>query len=1125
MVTGSCNGGRLVSRTALPDPDEGKIMNRATTLAGIVLALGLQSSYAQGTLLLRQPALSVDHLAFVYAGDIWIADRDGSNPRRLTSHPATEDNPTFSPDGMMLAFSASYENNRDVYVIPIEGGQPRRLTWHPGTDVPTGWTADGRAVTFISRRETENGRSGQLYHAALEGGYPTKRMEARIYNGVYDANDERLAYIPFGPAYNGLFGGSSGWKGYRGGTTPPILIMDIRAGAVTTVPGGGATNFDPIWLGDALYYISDRDRGRFNVYRYDPSTGRIVRVSNEAVWDVRSADGDGSTIVYEAGGRLKRLDVASGRTAEIPIEIHPDLPQLRTQWKDVSGNIESAGISPTGKRAIVTARGEVFTVPVDEGSTRNVTGTGSAREYTGVWSPDGDRIAYIEDTDGVQSLVIVDQTGMGEATRHELGPDFYTLMAWAPGDDGRIVFGNNHLTLYAIDPDRGRITTIATGTRRARVDVAVSPDGRWLAYTIDRPNFLRDLVLYELETGDSMTVTDGRADVAAPAFSADGRYLYFAASTDSGPTRVDLNMTSQERPYRAGLYAVVLAADGESPMLPGTGDENADEDNESQAAGEDDNGDDDEDADDDDATAPVNIDFEGLSDRIVALPVAERNYGNLAVAGDGDLYYVQYVQPGTSNEPPGDNAADANELWRFDHEDKEAVSVLSGVNGFSLAADGKHMILRKSDGSLAVAEIADLFEPEALKLDGVRVRVDPRVEWAQIFDDVWRMEKEYFYDPNLHGLDWQAVHARYRPLVDYLGRREDLSELMVEMIGEMEVGHNRTGGGDVYRGEGANTGLLGANFTIDDNRYRLARVYTGESWNPFIEAPLATPGNEAHAGEYILAVDGQDLTGGDNIFEFLQGAAGKQVTLTVGPSADGRDAREIVVEPVDSESQLRLWRWMEDNRRFVDEMTNGRVGYVYLPDTGDEGYTLFNRMFFAQVDKGAMIIDERSNSGGQAANYITEILSRRHLSGWKDRDGKTYNTPAGAMYGPKVMLIDQDAGSGGDYLPYAFRQLGVGKLIGKRTWGGLIGISANPPLVDGGALSVPFFRFFDAAGNWNIENEGVAPDIEVALDPIATNEGRDTQLEAAIADVMSQLEDFEYPIPTEAPPYPTELGR
>jgi len=1085
-------------------------MRYALLIPIIAIALLASPADADQTLLLRQPDVSADAVAFVYAGDIWIAERDGSAPRRLTTDPAEESEPHFSPDGSMIAFAGSYESNVDVYVIPVAGGQPRRLTWHPGIDIPLGWTPAGDAVALVSARETDHGRSGQLYHVSLDGGLPEKRMEARVFRGAYDARGERFAYIPFRLAYDALFGGAAGWKGYRGGTAPAIKVMDLEAQTVDTVPGGGASNFDPIWLDGRLYFLSDRDFELFNLFRYDPAVGSVERVSNETVWDIRSAAGHGSTIVYESAGRLKSLDVGSGAVTEIVVEIAPDLPQLRTRWKDVSGTIQSAAISPTGKRAIVTARGEVFTVPVDDGSTRNVSGTSDRREYTALWSPDGDLIAYIIDALKGQSLVIADQAGV-ESERFELGPHFYRLLVWGPGDTQRILFQDNHLSLFALTVDDGKIAKIATGTRREQIEAALTSDGRWLAYTHERPNFLRDLRLLDLASGETVTLTDGLADASAPAFSPDGRYLYFAASTNSGPVQAGLDMTSQERPYRAGLYAVVLAADGDSPLLPPSGDEEADE-------AEDEEAEEEEDADE------VRVDLEGLASRIVALPVAERNYGNLGVGSDGNLYYVQAVQAGGTNEPPGSRAASGNALMRFDMEEKEVASLLTGVNGFDLSADGGHMLIRKVGGALAVAEVGADISPEPLDLGGLRLRIDPREEWALIFDEAWRMEREYFYDPDMHGLDWDAIHARYRPLVDHVGRREDLNALILEMIAEVQVGHNYAAGGDIHEEAGARTGLLGANLAVEDGRYRLKRVYTGETWNPFFDAPLATPGNEARAGEYLLAVNGRELTAADNIFEVLQGTSGAQTTLRVGPRPDGRDARDIVVEPVSSERMMRLWHWIESNRRRVDEASGGRVGYVYLPNTAGAGYTYFIRMFFAQIDKDAVIIDERSNAGGQAANYITDVLSRAHLSGWKDRDGLEYNTPMGALHGPKVMLIDQDAGSGGDYLPYSFRQLGIGKLIGTRTWGGLIGISANPQLVDGGALTVPFFRFYDASGAWSVENEGVAPDIEVELDPLATNRGLDSQLERAIAEVLSQLEDYESPVPMKAPAFPTEPG-
>ncbi len=1086
-------------------------MRSISLLTAFGLLLLSTAGDAAQRLLLRSPDISATRLTFVYAGDIWVANRDGSRPIRLTSHPADESEPTFSPDGQLIAYVGNYENNRDVYVVSVDGGQPTRLTWHPGSDVPTGWTADGAAVTFVSARETDNGRSAQLYHASLGGGLPEKQMEARIYRGRYDADDRRIAYIPFGSGYNGLFGGSSGWKGYRGGTTSAVNILDAEAGTLVTIAGAGATNFEPFWLGDAVYFLSDRHNELFNLHRYDPGTGTTARLTDQALWDIRSADGHGNTIVYEAGGRLWQLDLSSAGAQEIAVEINPDLPQLRTAWKNAARTLQDAGLSPNGKRAVVTARGEVFTAPVDDGSTRNLTRSDAVREYSGIWSPAGTEIAYIVESLEGQTLRIVDQSGTGDSRQFALGPHFYELQDWSTGDTPRIAYTDNHLGLFTIDVESGVTERISTDARRSSIGTHFSPDGRWLAYTRERPNYQSQVLIRELASGNDIVVTAGDADAASPAFSADGNYLYFAASTNSGPLQMGLNMTSRERPYRAGLYAVVLAADGESPLAPRVGDESAESEGEESES--------------EDEGVSVRVDANGLSGRIVALPVPEANYGSLAAAQDGRLYYLDSVQGGAINPLPGNTSATRNVLRRFDFEERESTSLQEGVADFALSAAGSHIIAQKVDGSIVVGEAADELELEALDTSGMRIRVNPRREWQQIFDEAWRMEQEFFYDPGMHGLDWDAIYAQYQPLVEHVGRREDLNALIVEMIAEMQVGHNRAGGGDVHRETGSQSGLLGANFVIENDRYRLARVYTGETWNPFIRAPLAAPGNSASEGEYLLAVNGRSLTAEDNVFERLQGTVDTQVTLTVGPRADGRDARDIVVEPVDDEYEMRLWHWVETRRQFVDQETNGRVGYVYLPDTAGDGFSFFNRMFYAQVDKDAIIFDERSNSGGQAANYIVEILSRRFLSGWKDRDGIEFHTPAGAMHGPKLMLIDQDAGSGGDFLPYAFRELDIGPLLGTRTWGGLIGISANPSLIDGGFLVVPFFRFFDVNGEWTIENEGVAPDIEVTLDPLLTNRGRDSQLERAIREIEAALATGSDLPPLEAPAYPTELGQ
>jgi len=1068
---------------------------------------------ADSTRLLRQPDLSDDHLVFTYAGDLYLSNPDGSDPRRLTSHPADENNPYFSPDGTRIAFSAGYEGNTDVYVISVEGGNPERLTWHPASDVVVGWSADGSAVAFASDRETDHGRSDQLYHVPVDGGAPVRQMEARFFRGQWDAEGERLAYIDFGPAYNGLYGGSAGWKGYRGGTSPSVKVIDPARETLLEIPGDRVNDINPFWMGDQVYFISDRAENKLlDLYRFDPASGQIDRVTEQATWDIRAANGHAGQIVFEAGGEIHHID-ADGERRTVSIALRPDLPQTRERWVDVAGNIQGTNLSPNGKRALITARGEVFTVPVEYGSTRNLSLSDGVREYPAMWSPKGDQVAWVEESLDGQTLVIEDQMGEGLG-RFDLGEAFNQIEAW-DADNQRIIYTDNELGLYSIDLDSGRSTLIDRNNRESQFDVSLAPGGRFLAYTRVEANWFHDLYIHDFESGESSRVSDGLADTASPAFSPDGQYLFFAASTNVGPAQFGLDMTSQERPYRAGLYALVLNADGDSPLVPRSDDEEA----KAEAS------DDDEEGKEEDESPTTEIDFDGLFQRKVALPGPIGNFGNLAVTADGSLFYIEGTQPGATVEPPGSSWGADDRLLRFDMEERESEEVLKGLRGFDVSANGEHLLIQLANGSMAVAEVGESIEPEALDLSGLRMRIDPRKEWAQIFDEGWRMQRDFFYAGNLHGLDWDAVYAQYEPLVEHVGRREDLNALMVEMIAELHAGHNRVGGGDVHRESGPGVGLLGANFVIDDDRWQVARVYSGESWNPFTSGPLSQPGNEVAEGEYILAINGREITAEDNLFEYLHNTVDEQVRLTVGPRANGRDSREVVVEPVGSEGALRLWGWVEANRRAVDEATDGEIGYIYLPNTAGAGYTFFNRMFHAQLDKTGLIIDERSNGGGQAANYIVEVLARRHLSNWVYRGGMMSATPMAALHGPKLMMIDQDAGSGGDYLPYAFREMGIGPLLGTRTWGGLIGIFRNPALVDGGVMTVPHFRFVDVDNNWTVENEGVAPDIEVTLDPLLTNDGRDSQLEAAIAEILEMLENYSDDIPREPPPLPTELGR
>jgi tricorn protease len=1107
----------------------------ALAVAWMTSGLAQSALAAEPTLMLRQPAVSKDHLAFVYAGDLWLADRNGGNARRLTTHAASEFAPRFSPDGQRIAYSASYDGNTDVYAIALDGSAPRRLTWHPAPDVVNGWSPDGKRVLFASPREVLNNRSNQLYEVNVDGGYEQQVMKAVAYEGAWSADGRQLAYRPYNAAYAGV----SGWRQSRGGSTPPVWIMDMASQKWQEIPHVNATDHAPIWAGGEVVFISDRADGAANLFAFNPVTKALRQLTRETQWDVRSVDALGSTLVYESGGVIKQIELAGGAPRALDIRVGTTAPQARVQWKDAGKTLTQARLSSTGKRVVVTARGEVFTVPVKDGTVRNLTETAGVRESDALWSPDGQRVAYLSDAPGMRhELVLQAQNGLGAKERFLLPKEgYFTLMDWSP-DGQQLVIQDNHLNLYrlglAAGPQRGQLVKIATDVRRLGADgfsVSFSPDSRWLAFTTSGENYLGRIVLHELATGRNHAVTDGLAHATNPAFSPKGDYLYFTASINAGPTRVGLDLSTQERPSRAGVYALVLAADGKSPLSPKAGDEEAKKDDkkdESKKDAKPADGKKDEAKKDDkpkaDAVKPVRIDLDGLADRIVALPLAERNYDNLAVASDGALYYLQRPQPGASTEPPQAERRATAELWRFDFEERKAKMLRTGIAEFSLSEDGKKLLLTLAGNKLEVADANDKAEGKAVDLSGLRARIDPRAEWKQIFDETWWMQKEFFYDPAMHGLDWQGVYNRYLPRLASVQRREDLNDLIVEMIGELQVGHNRAGQGDVHQEAPVSVGLLGADFTVEQGRYKIVRLYPGDRLNPNLRSPLSVAGLGVKEGDFVLAVNGHELDGKTNLYALMENTVGKQVVLAIAQDAAGKGRREITVEPIANESLLRRWAWIEGNRKKVQEKTGGKVAYVYMPDTAGQGYEHFNRMFFAQIDKQALIVDDRKNGGGQAANYVTELLSRPYLAGWKDRDGLVFETPGGAIYGPKAMLIDQDAGSGGDFMPYAFKRVGLGPLIGKRTWGGLIGISVNPPLIDGGFLTVPYFRFYTPDGEWRIENEGVAPDIDVELDPAAVNRGEDTQLDAAIANVMKRLETWK-PIQRKTPPAPAALGK
>jgi tricorn protease len=1062
------------------------------------------------TQLLRQPDLSATHLVFAYAGDLYVSDPLGANPRRLTVGAAEESHPHISPDGTMVAFTGHYEGNADVYVMPITGGQPVRLSYHPGDDWVRGWSADGSAVLFSSDRGLSYQRGGQLFEIALKNGIEPHGLPRALpmpiaWDGAYAPDGGQIAYQPFPSGYSG----SAGWKGYRGGTTPPIWIFDTKSHEISAIPNDGVNDAHPIWLDNSIFFVSDRD-GVANLWSYDLADQTLRQHTYHKDWDIKSAAGYGRRIVYELGGRLHLYDLETDSTKALAIDLTVDLPAARPKWIEGKDYIAEARLSPDGQTTLLSVRGEIISLSVNHDEMIQITRSSGAHDRAPLWSPDGRKLAYLSDQSGEYALYVGAVSGLGTTTYYDLAgaPATYRLHAITP-DGSAILYEDNHLNLYEISLKDGTSVRIGGHARRwypHGFALAVSPDSRYVVFRRANETYLNSLMIHDRQSRETFSLTNGPGSLDAPVFSRDGKYLFFTASTNSGPAGAWLDMSNQDRVVRRGVYAAVLSASDPTPVLPEIdqpsatpnppGDSRKKTRNKAAAP---------------DPAAPpqTRLDREGLEKRIVALPMVLRDYNRLMIGKDGALYALALRPDAAEESPPGRESDAVHSLYRFDFKTHKESLFLADVGEAEISADGDHLLVSRPKKSWAVVETGTPTAPmqgiKDLALDKIRLQIDPRAEWRQIFNEVWRLERDYFYDPAMHGLDWEAVRQKYAPMLDHLGRREDLTHILIEMISELGVGHARASGGDIVKAEGQKVGLLGADFRVANGYYQISRIYDGESFNPFLGAPLAVPGLGVKAGHYLLAINGQPITASDNPYRFLEGTVGRQTLLHLNDKPEMKGAYSIIVQPIPNERGLRRWAWIEDNRRHVAALTDDRVGYVYLPNTAADGFSYFNRYFFSQLDKQALIIDERGNAGGQAANYIVDLLNRSHLASWKDRDGALFTTPVGAIFGPKVMLIDQFAGSGGDFLPFAFKYQTGGTLIGTRTWGGLIGIGVAPDLIDGGRITTPYFRFIHPKGGWAIENEGVSPDITVDMTPKAVIEGRDPQLDKAIAVILQQL--------------------
>ena len=1054
--------------------------------------------------LFLNPTVSQKEIVFEYGNDLWIVGRQGGEARQLTSGVGHEFNPHFSPDGKQIAFSADYEGNIDVYVVSAQGGVPRRLTYHPGPDIAAGWTPDGKRVLFTSGRDNF-ADSDHLYTLAFEGGgLPEVLPLPMAEDGSYSSDGSHIAYEP-------VFHWQQAWKRYHGGQTLKIWLADLSDSSVVAVPRENSNDFNPMWDGDKVYFLSDRS-GPVSLWVYDTRTHAVKEVLKNDGLDMKSASATRDAIVYEQFGSVHLLDLKTGKERAVPITVSADLAEVRPRFQKITNQmILNSAISPTGQRAVFEAHGEILTVPAEKGDVRNITNSPSVADRDPAWSPDGKSIAYFSDESGEYALHIRDQNGIGNVTKINLGnpPSFFYSPVWSP-DSKKIAYFDKRLNLWYIDLDQKKPVKVDTDLYDSpSYDFRPrwSPDSKWLAYARQLHNHLHAIFVYSLANAKVNQLTDGMSEAYAPDWDKSGKYLYFLASTNVGLSGGWIDMSSIGHPITSAVYVAVLRKDLTSPLAPQSDDENAESaDKKDEAKREADKA---KDATKDDKAADskkektpaeTRIDFDNISQRVLAVPIPEKNFDSVVAGNEGEIYVVERPIVELNYGPP------QLIVSKFSFKTRKLDLIIGGATVFKLSANSEKMLYRVGE-QWFINGAASAPKPGegALKTADMEVYVDPRAEWKQMYNETWRIERDFFYDPHFHGLNLEAASAFYRPWVDGLSCRSDLNYLFEEMLGNINVGHMFVGGGTEPEVPKIKVGLLGADYTIENGRYRFAKVYNGENWNPDLQAPLTQPGVNVVAGEYLLAVRGRDLHSTDNLYSFFQETAGKQTVIRVGPNPDGTGSRDVTVVPVDSEARLRHLAWIEGNRQKVDQLSGGKLAYVHLPDTAMGGYTSFNRYFFAQIGKEGAVLDERYNHGGDIADYIIQYLSRKPMGRIATREGEDITDPTQAIYGPKVMIINQFAGSGGDAMPWYFRKAGLGPLVGMRTWGGLVGIGGYPTLMDGGGVTAPRWAFYGLTGEWEVENHGIAPDVEVDQDPKLVREGHDPQLERAVAVAMELL--------------------
>lgn len=1091
----------------------GPIAPQIVALLALVAAAPALADTAPAKLL-RFPDIFADQVAFCYAGDIWKAPAAGGTAVRLTAHPGVEVFPKFSPDGKWIAFTGQYDGDEQVYVIPSAGGEPKKLTYYPAhgpltprwgyDNIVYGWTPDGKSILFRSLRYGYPEHDGQLYTVDRNGGPAIPLPMPRSGAADFSPDGTKLIYSP-------LWRDFRTWKRYQGGWAQDLYIYDLKTNQTKPVAHSKRTERDPIWIGDAIYFLSDRT-GTLNLFKYDIKTDGVTQLTNSDTWDQRWASSDGKgQIVFERAGELVVYDVGSGRERPISIVVPDDGLASRPAHMSVGDQIEEFEIAPKGERALFAARGDIFTAPIENGPTRNLTRSSYAHDRAPRWSPDGKQIVFISDMSGEEEVYVVPQDGSAAPKALTSGSHerLYSPI-WSP-DSKRIVYSDKEGRIFVVNADGGKKVLVADERNGQVTDYAWSPCSSWLAFSLSQPTGNFALYIWGAHDGQARKVTAGFWGEHGPVWDPEGKYLWFMSERDYVPqiSQIEWNFAANRM---TGIFALALRKDVANPFAPLSDEVNKDDAKADEGGAAKEPAGDAKDknkskAPEKDKEAnpkePIKIDFDGLADRVARVPIEGENYGGLSLA-KGFLFYVKGGAPFY-----GRDSEQKTQLKVYDLDKRKEAMLLDDVNGYALSADGKKLLVAASDG-YALYDAAPTGKDSKKAVSTAALAVDriPKEEWRCAFNEVWRRYRDFFYAPNMHGYDWEALRKQYAPLVDHVAHRSDLNYVIGEMIAELNVGHAYIEGGDWTLPKRAPVGLLGARLDFEPatKRYKLGKIWAGANEEPGFRNPLREIGVDVKEGEYLIAIDGRELTASEDPFKLLVDKADNPLELTISATADAKSTRKVKVTPTRDEHKLVYLDWVEKNRAYVAKQTGGKVAYMHLPDMGAGGAREFVKQFYPQARMNGMVVDDRSNGGGNISAWVIERLRRKLLG---IEYARTYEDPGTypdrVMRGPMACLISETSASDGDIFPYMFRQTGLGPLIGKRTWGGVVGISGHGPLIDGGETFVPQYGNMSKDGQHAVEGEGVSPDIEVENDPASEIAGKDPQLDRGIQEVMKEL--------------------